>query len=327
MTLRTPAPGQSLALGPGPEFDRIREIVQLLGGQGAGLGDDCGLLPVRNGLLAVSTDVSQEDIHFRLDWIQLVEVGWRATAAALSDLAAEGADPVGVLCAVTMPRAAAASELLEVMSGVGAAAQSVGAPVVGGDLSSGPLWSLAVTVLGQTRQPVTRGGARPGDRLWVSGMLGGARAALEAWRRKEQPLPGARERYAHPEPRIAAGGWLAERGAHAMIDLSDGLGGDAAHLAAASGVAIEIDLGVIPITPEAAAEAEASEVSPQQFAAEGGEDFELLVALPPEFNGAAVFAQECGIPLTRIGSVLDGNEVRFVHQGRTIMLKGFNHFG
>jgi thiamine-monophosphate kinase len=275
----------------------------------------------------VSTDVSQEDIHFRLDWIQLVEVGWRATAAALSDLAAEGADPVGVLCAVTMPRAAAASELLEVMSGVGAAAQSVGAPVVGGDLSSGPLWSLAVTVLGQTRQPVTRGGARPGDRLWVSGMLGGARAALEAWRRKEQPLPGARERYAHPEPRIAAGGWLAERGAHAMIDLSDGLGGDAAHLAAASGVAIEIDLGVIPITPEAAAEAEASEVSPQQFAAEGGEDFELLVALPPEFNGAAVFAQECGIPLTRIGSVLDGNQVRFVHQGRTIMLKGFNHFG
>jgi thiamine-monophosphate kinase len=206
VTPRVPVPGQSLALGPGPEFDRIREIVRLLGTQGAGLGDDCGLLPVGNGFLAVSTDVSQEHIHFRLDWIRLSEVGWRATAAALSDLAAEGADPVGVLCAVTMPRTAPASDLLEVMSGVGAAAESVGAIVVGGDLSSGPLWSLAMTVLGQTSRPVTRGGASPGDGVWVSGHLGGSRAALEAWRRKEQPPPGARERYAHPVPRIAGGG-------------------------------------------------------------------------------------------------------------------------
>jgi len=86
-------------------------------------------------------------------------------------------------------------------------------------------------------------------------------------------------------------------------------------------------LGEIPVAPEAAAEAGASNMSPQQFAAEGGEDFELLVALPPEFNGAALFAKECGIPLTRIGSVLDGHRVRFVHDGRTITLKGFNHFG
>jgi thiamine-monophosphate kinase len=320
-------PGQSLALGPGPEFDRIREIVRTLGPRGAGLGDDCALIQTAAGFFALSTDVSLEQVHFRLDWIRLAEVGWRATAAALSDLAAEGAEPAGVLCAVTMPPAASESELLEVMSGVGAAAEFVRAPVLGGDLSSGPVWSLAITVVGQAREPVTRGGALPGDRLWVTGALGGSRAALEAWRRGEEPVSAARQRFAHPEPRIAAGRWLAQRGAHAMIDLSDGLAGDAGHLAAASGVGLDIDLDAVPVAPEIHREAERSHMPSSQFAAEGGEDYELLVALPGNFDEAKEFARQCGIPLTRIGTVGAGRGVRFVQAGRTITLKGFNHFG
>jgi thiamine-monophosphate kinase len=319
--------GRNLALGPGSEFDRIREIVQLLGADSAGLGDDCGLIPCDSGFLALSTDVSVEQVHFRLDWISPAEAGWRATAAALSDLAAEGAEAAGVLCALTMPRVATQSELLEVMSGVRAAAASVGALVVGGDLSSGPAWSLTMTVVGRTRQPVTRGGAEPGDRLWVTGALGGSRAALEAWLRSEQPLTPARERYAHPVPRLSAGVWLARQGAHAMIDLSDGLAGDAGHIAAASAVALEINLTTLPVAPEADAEAARSGMAPAQFAAEGGEDFELLVALPPEFNASAAFAEQCGIPLTQIGTVHRGEGARFLLDGRPIMLKGFNHFG
>jgi thiamine-monophosphate kinase len=320
-------PGRSLALGPGAEFDRIREIARVLGAQGIGLGDDCGLIREGEEFFALSTDVSVEGVHFRPQWIRPEEVGWRATASALSDLAGEGAEPLGLLCAVTMPARAPEAHLLELMSGAGAAAKYARALVLGGDLSSGPAWSVAVTVIGRTRAPITRGGAEPGDRLWVSGTLGGARAALEAWRRGDRPSPGARARFAHPEPRITAGRWLARHGAHAMIDLSDGLGGDTAHLAAASGVALEIDLEAVPIAPEVIPESDRLGVSAQQFAAEGGEDFELLVALPPRFNAADAFAHECGIGLTRVGIVAEGKGARFLLRGREVGLKGFNHFG
>ncbi|MGI8817517.1 MAG: thiamine-phosphate kinase [Gemmatimonadales bacterium] len=320
-------PGKGLALGPGPEFDRIRKILRTLGDLGAGLGDDCGLVRQGEEFLAFSTDVSVEGVHFRRDWIEPEEVGWRSAAAALSDLAAEGAEPIGLLCAVTMPRAADEAELLKVMAGAGAAAESVRAIVLGGDLASGPAWSVAVTVVGRTRTPVTRGGAEPGDGLWVTGGLGGARAALETWQRGAVPLPAARARFAHPEPRIAAGRWLAGHGARAMIDLSDGLAGDTGHLAAASGVALEVDLSAIPVMPEAAEEAARLGVSPAQFAAEAGEDYELLVALPAQFEPADLFVRECGIPLTRIGVAVEGNGVVFGLAGRTLQLHGFNHFG
>jgi thiamine-monophosphate kinase len=319
-------PGQSLALGPGPEFDRIRGIAGVLGAQGSGLGDDCGLFREGDEFIALSTDVSVEGVHFRRQWIRPEEVGWRSAAAALSDLAAEGAEPIGLLCAVTIPLASAESELFQVMGGVGAAARAVGSRVLGGDLSSGPSWSVAVTVIGRTRAPVTRGGAEPGDGLWVTGHLGAARAALEAWLVGRQPLPGARTRFAHPEPRIAAGRWLARHGTRAMIDLSDGLGGDARHLAAASQVAAEIDLDSIPLAAEVEEEAKRLGVTPQQFAAEGGEDYELLVALPARFVAGDAFVQDCGIPLTRIGSVVAGSGVRFRLSGRDIELHGFNHF-
>ncbi|MFL5532429.1 MAG: thiamine-phosphate kinase [Gemmatimonadales bacterium] len=320
-------PGQILALGPGAEFDRIRGIIDVLGPNATGLGDDCALFPSGDTFFALSTDVSVEGIHFRLDWISLEEAGWRAAAAALSDLAAEGAKPLGLLSAVTMPNSAAQADLLQMMKGVGAAGASVGAIVAGGDLSSGSAWSIAVTVIGETSRPVTRAGASSSDALWVTGALGGSRAALEVWRRGAEPPPEARRRYAHPEPRIAAGQWLARHGARAMLDLSDGLGGDASHLAAASDVALEIDLALLPVASEVKQEADRLGQSSEHFAAEAGEDFELLVALPPEFDGATEFARACGIPLTRIGTIKSGKGVRFMVEGRAVELRGFNHFG
>jgi thiamine-monophosphate kinase len=274
MTRPGSLPGQNLALGPGPEFDRIRAIAGVLGVQAAGLGDDCGLFREGDEFLALSTDVSVEGVHFRRQWITPEEAGWRAAAGALSDLAAEGAEPIGILAAVTVPAGAQPGDLLQVMAGIGAAARMVGGRVLGGDLSSGACWSVAVTVVGRTRVPVTRGGAEPGDGLWVTGYLGGARAALEAWLRGDTPLPGARSRFAHPVPRIGAGRWLARHGARAMIDLSDGIAGDAPHLGAASRVAVEIDLESLPLAPEVEEEAKRRGVPPPQFAAEGGEYYE-----------------------------------------------------
>ena len=148
MTRARPFPGQSLALGPGPEFDRIRGIAGVLGAQGAGLGDDCGLFREGDEFIALSTDVSVEGVHFRRQWISPEEVGWRSAAAAFSDLAAEGAEPIGLLCAVTIPQASGESELLQVMAGVGAAARAAGSAVLGGDLSSGPSWSSGVPARG-----------------------------------------------------------------------------------------------------------------------------------------------------------------------------------
>src|SRR2546423_735499 len=170
---------------------------------------------------------------------------------------------------------------VQIMAGVGAAARSVGASVLGGDLVRSPRYLVDVCVLGVAERPVRRSGARPGDGLWVTGRLGGAGLALAALRagrgrRGGRLAPALRRRFARPTPRIAAGRWLARRGARAMIDISDGLAGDAGHLAAASGVGVAIELERVPCWPG---------VTP--FAAvRSGEEYELLVAMPRRFGPA-----------------------------------------
>lgn len=323
---RVPPPAS--ALGPGREFDRIRRIAAALGPRGAGLGDDCALLAPADTLLAASTDLSVEGVHFDRAWLSLEEIGWRATAAALSDLAADGAEAAGVLVALTVPNGASDDEVASVMAGAGAAAADAGAKVVGGDLSGGPLWSLGVTVLGWASAPVTRAGALPGDGLWVTGTLGSARAALEAWARGAEPDADARRRFARPVPRLHAGRWLARHGAHAMLDLSDGLGADAAHLAAASGVALVLELARVPVAPAAASEAARLNIAPERFAAESGEEYELLVALPETFDAedARAFESVAGLALTRVGDVRAGSGVYAALRGTPIALAGFDHF-
>ena len=231
-----------LALGRGGEFDRLRAIFARLGAAGRALGDDCALVPCGDTTLAVSVDLSVEGVHFRTDWLAPAEIGWRAAAAALSDLAAEAARPIGVLVSLGLPRGGKRDAAADIMHGVAAVARSVGAVVLGGDLVRAARYVIDVCVLGSARRPVQRAGARPGDGLWVTGTLGGAGAALAALRAGRRPAPRLRRRYAHPVPRIAAGLRLARSGARAMIDVSDGLAADAAHLAAASGVRVEIAL-------------------------------------------------------------------------------------
>ncbi len=318
--------GRSLRLGPGGEFDRLRAIFVALGTAGRDLGDDCALLSIGGRTLAISIDLSLEGVHFRTDWLALREIGWRATAAALSDLAAEGATPLGVLVSLGVPgnrqrRTGNASPAVQIMAGVGAAARSVGASVLGGDLVRSPRYLVDVCVLGVAQRPVRRSGARPGDGLWVTGRLGGAGLALAALRagRGRRLAPALRRRFARPVPRIAAGRWLARRGARAMIDISDGLAGDAGHLAAASGVGVAIELERVPCWPG---------VTPLA-AVRSGEEYELLVAMPRHFAtaGAKAFGRATGLPLTRIGDCTAGRGVRMTHDGRPITPPpGFDHF-
>ena len=191
-----------IQLGPGPEFDRVRAILAALGDAGAPSGDDVALLGVGGKTLALSTDLSIEGTHFLTDWLTLEEIGWRSAAAALSDLAAVGASPLGVLVALGVPADASDADVAALMRGVGQVTLEVDARVLGGDLSKAPAWTVAVTVIGEVTKPATRAGGRPGDLLYVTGELGGAHAALHAWlaNKGNEVHPEARERFTHPLP-------------------------------------------------------------------------------------------------------------------------------
>ena len=305
-----------LPLGEGAEFDAIREIVSRLGPHASGIGDDAAVLDVPAGeRLVASIDAAIEDVHFRRAWLTPAEIGWRATMAALSDLAAMGATPLGVLVAVALP-AASRDALAELMAGAGAAAAAVGAPIVGGNLSRADRLTMTTTVLGSARAPVARSGARPGDALLVTGRLGGPALALRALDRGDEPPAAVRERLARPRARIAEARWLAEQGVHAMIDISDGLAADAGHLAAAGGVRVDLELERIPCVPDVSA----------REAAASGEEYELLVATDQDLD-AAEFAQRFGIPLTRVGRVREGAGVElFERSVRVAPLTGHDHF-
>lgn len=281
-----------LAMGPGREFDAVRALLAQWGPAARGVGDDAAVLDVPPGeKLVVSTDSTVEEVHFRRAWLSAEEIGWRATQAALSDLAAMGAAPLGVLLALTVPRDWRAA-LPALAAGIGAATAAAGAPIVGGDVTDGDRLALAITVLGHARRPLSRAGARPGDRLYVTGALGGPGAALEAWMTGHVPAAAARARFARPEARMAAGQWLAAHGATAALDLSDGLAGDVAHLAAASGVACVLELDAVPCLAGVRVD----------DALRSGEEYELLVAAPA-LDAAAFTAAHAGLRLTAIGRV------------------------
>lgn len=317
-----------LPLGPGREFDRIRRIAAVLEWQAQGLGDDCAGIPSGPGELVTSIDLAIEDVHFRRAWLDDEEIGWRAAMGALSDLAAAAASPVGLLAALVLPATLTDQQVETLMIGVGDAGAQVGAPVLGGDLSRGASLIIAVTVFGRADPPLSRSGAGPGDGLWVSGWLGGARAAVTCLTRGQQPDPESYRAFGRPWARIETGRWLANHGARAMIDLSDGLAGDARHLAAASGVGLEIGLELVPVHESVTNVAASIGQHPAAFAAQGGEDYELLAALPADFgpSDAAQCEPATGVPLTRIGTVTDGDRVRLLLEGNEMMLAGYDHF-
>ncbi len=235
----------------------------------------------------VTQDALVEGVHFRLEWISWRDLGFRAAAVNLSDLAASGAEPEGLVVTLAAPSETALADVVELYEGIAEA----GVPVIGGDTTAAPVVVLSVTALGRSDRVPGRSGARPGDCLVVTGALGAAGVAF-----REQ-------RYVRPPLRLEEGRKLA-RTATAMLDISDGLARDAGHIAARSGCKVVIDLERVPLAPGAT-------VDDLAF----GEDYELLAAMPVSDHPSVIGRCEGG----------EGVELRL--RGEPVDLGGYEHFG
>jgi len=249
----------------------------------SGVEDDAALLP---GGVVVTQDTLVEGVHFRLDWLSWRELGFRAAAVNLSDLAASAADPEALIVSLAVPGDAAVEDVLELYAGL----TEPGVAVRGGDTTAAGVVSLTVTAIGRAERVPGRSGARPGDVLVVTGPLGAAGAAFRA---------GA---YVRPPLRVEEGRRLG-RTAHAMLDLSDGIAVDAGHIARRSGVRCVIELDRVPLAPGAT-------VEDLGF----GEDYELLAAV----------SENEGFPA--IGRVEEGEGVELLLAGEPVTLGGWAHF-
>ncbi|HEX6324052.1 MAG TPA: thiamine-phosphate kinase, partial [Vicinamibacterales bacterium] len=291
-------------------------------------GDDCAVIDAKR--LAISTDMSVEEVHFRREWLEPARIGRRAAIAALSDLAAVAARPLGALVSLAMPGTDPPEVGAEIMAGLRDAIEHAGATLLGGDLTRSPApIVIDVVVLGDVERPILRSGARPGDSLWVTGTLGGAESAVSDLLDGRTPDPAALLAFIAPTARIDEALWLAERDVlHAMIDLSDGLAGDAGHLAAASSARIIVDGPALPVHPAARAHGDDAALA---LALGGGDDYELCFAAAPHAVEALrdEFTRTFGVPLTRVGEVVEGSGVVLRDNDgrlRGMPVEGFSHF-
>jgi thiamine-monophosphate kinase len=282
-----------------------------------GLADDAAVLDIGGRRLVLTHDMLVEGVHYLPD-DPPGDVAWKLLAVNLSDLAAKGSRPLGVLLGYSLGE----DEWDEAfVAGFGTALAAFGLPLLGGDTvrGNGPR-TLALTAIGEAQGPVpSRAGGRAGDHLWVTGTIGDSGAGLRGLRGEGASDPALTERYRNPRPRLEAGQRLAPL-VGAMMDVSDGLLIDASRLAAASGVAADIDLALLPLS-EALFAALGDGRDARLAAATAGDDYELLFAVAPE-RAAEILAlqDELALPMSRIGTLADGAGLRLTDGGETLPL-------
>jgi thiamine-monophosphate kinase len=316
-------------------IERIRQAAPADPGIQLGIGDDCAVLELPPGhLLLTSKDLLIEDVHFRLSWTDWHTLGRKSVAVNVSDVAAMGGTPRHLFLGLGIPVDTAVADLDQFLAGFLEAAGEYGAYLVGGDTcrSPGPLL-ISVTVEGSSpkAEVIRRDGARPDDAIYVSGTLGdsalGLRQLLAGQRAETYPV----RRHLDPRARVALGRTLAARSlATAMIDLSDGLLGDLGHILAASGVGARLVEEHLPLSPDFR-QALVVDSRLADLAWTGGEDYELLFTVPPEKEPLLTEqAGACGVGLTRIGTITEGEEGMQILDCRGRLRRpagrGFNHF-
>jgi len=298
------------------ELDLIAAIEATLSDRSGRLvrwtGDDAAVTRTRP-FAVTSIDTLVEGVHFERATHGARDIGWKALATALSDLAAMGADAGEAYVAMVLPEDFA--DALELVQGMEELAAACGATIAGGDVVRGPVLVLTVAVVGWADREddlLGRDGASPGELVGVTGDLGGSEAGRWALRAGGTAPQDLVARHLRPQPRLESGAALARAGASAMIDLSDGLATDARHVAERSGVAMVVRLDDVPCAPGVSAE----------DAVTGGDDYELLVTVPRERRAAA----EAAAPLTWIGEVSAGSGLVLLGpEGPVSGLKGYEH--
>lgn len=302
-----------------------------------GSGDDAAITRPE-GVTATSIDAVVDGVHFHREWSSFAQIGHKALATALSDLAAMGARAGEAYSALFVPVDIDEADCLEIHAGMARLAALTETTLAGGDLVRAPALSLAVTVVGHADKDtdlVGRHGARPGDAIVVTGELGAARAGLAllaepSLRDRCHLEPRIAEelvrRQLEPRPQLEAGQILARSGASAMIDISDGLGADAGHIATASEAGLEITLPALPLAPGLAEVASALAIDPLEMAAAGGEDYELLACIAEDrLADLQAELQEAKIALSVIGSVKAEGAVELRDaDGRRVTPSGFD---
>ncbi len=310
------------------EFEIIDRFVARFARGGAGVvagpGDDCAVVRVSSGSdLVLKTDAVVQGRHFYFPGFSAEDVGWKALAVNLSDLAAAGAEPRWFLCAVAAPRDAPARVFGGLARGMDRLARRAGVALVGGNLTAADQLSVTIAIAGEVPRGTAlgRGGAQPGDRIYVSGELGEARVGLirmQAGARRD-PAFGRQRR---PWPRLRLGR-LARRYAHASCDISDGFPQDLGHILERSRVGAVVEVGRLPVSP-----AVARCGIPIEVALTGGEDYELIHAVSP--RRAAAFEAACrriGEKVTCVGEFVRGRGAHFSRGGRPVKLAGgYRHF-
>lgn len=326
--------GESLAeRGERALLADIRRLVPRHGRVRWGPGDDAALITTARRPLLLTTDALVEVVHFRRSWLSAHALGRRAYEVNASDVAAMGGRPVAALLALSARPDLPATELRGIVAGVRDRARASGAALAGGNLTAGPVLSLTVALLGEVvGRAVGRGGGRPGDRLFVTGTLGGAALGLRLLMRRSDVRgrrAGAIRCWQRPVARLRAGAMLARRDlASAMIDISDGLLVDAERICESSRVGAVVRLDRLPFARVLADEPTAVA---RRLALSGGEDYELLFAVPPARMRALARAYgELGCPIREIGELVRGRGVRVVDaHGRSLPLperRGHAHF-
>jgi len=317
------------------EFELIARFVERLPAPGPEIliasGDDAAVAG-HDGPVVVSVDAVVEGIHFERPAFSMTSVGSKALASAISDLAAMGAAPRHGYVVAGIPDDLPEDEVLQLADGIARVSEDQGMAIIGGDLVRSPTLMVSVTAIGSELEGVplvSRAGALEGDSVVVTGSVGGAAAGLRlladgAGAGTDQELLA---RQFDPTPRVRAGQSLAEHGAGAMIDLSDGLVADAAHLARASGKRIEIELDAVPFQEGALEVLSDHPREARIAAASGGEDYELLACIAPDRVEIVrdELAGDC--ELTVIGSVSEGEGAELIDgDGTPVPTSGFDHF-